>query len=159
MSRKNPNAGKPKMYKVETKPVSFKVPITHIEQSKKVMRDYLGTLAVPKKTNIASGRLSTIKLIKWLNEQFEELGIKQYEVTKIVRLNTSENDVEQGASKLLIYYENKTISEDLRFMDSGTFKSKYNITELQNLLEQGEQLYIKDNSGKSKISSFELEFK
>lgn len=159
MSRKNPNAGKPKMYKVETKPISFKVPITHIEQSKKVMRDYLGTLAVPKKTNIASGRLSTTKLIKWLNEQFEEIGIKQYKVTKIVCLNPSKKEIEQGAAKLLIYYENKTISEDLRFMDSGSFKSYYNITELQNLLKQGERLYIEDNIGKGYISSFELEFK
>jgi hypothetical protein len=108
------------------------------------------------KPMLALGRLTSKKLVKWLNEKFIELEIKNYEVTSILRTHFNQNDYECGACRLLIYFKDKTLPDD-HFLNNNNFMCFYKISELEWYLQNGYRLWLKDNSRQGYLKHFELD--
>ena len=105
---------------------------------------------------LALGRLTTAKLIDWVNFKFKELEILNFECYAISRTFFSQNDYECGACKLVIQYRNKSVDEK-SLISTGTFVCYYRIKELEWFLKNGYELCLKDNSRFGFISNFELD--
>ena len=103
-----------------------------------------------------SGRLTIKKLIKWCNDQFAKLEITDYEVFEIYRTNFNQNDYECGACRLVIRFKNKTMKEG-DYCSVGTFYCFYKISELEEYLKTGHDLYLKDNGQYGLLSNLEIE--
>lgn len=108
------------------------------------------------KPMLALGRLTSTKLINWLNEKFLELEIKSYEVTSIVRTHFTQNDYECGACRLMIFFKDKTMPND-HFLNNNHFLCFYKISELEWYLKNGYTLWLKDNSRQGYLKHFELD--
>lgn len=106
-------------------------------------------------TNLTSGRLTSKKLIKWINEKFIELGINNYEVTSISRTRFNINDYESGACRLLIHFKDRNY--DYCLFNNKSFLCFYKISELEWYLKNGYNLFIKDNSRQGFLTHFELD--
>ena len=105
---------------------------------------------------LATGRLTSKKIIAWLNEKFIEIGAENYEVTQILRTHFSQNDYECGACRLLIYFKNKTLPDD-HILNGKHFLCFYKISELEWYLKNGYKLWLKDNSRQGYLTQFELD--
>ena len=105
---------------------------------------------------LAVGRLTSKKIIAWLNEKFNELGINDYEVTHILRTHFTQNDYECGACRLLIYFKNKTLPDN-HILNNSSFLCFYKISELEWYIRNGYTLWLKDNSRQGYLKHFELD--
>ena len=105
---------------------------------------------------LALGRLTSKKLVNWLNEKFLELGIKDYEVTQISRTHFNQNDYECGACRLLIHFKDKTLNDD-HILNNRHFMCFYRISELEWYIKNGYKLWLKDNSRQGYLTQFELD--
>ena len=103
-----------------------------------------------------SGRITSKKLIAWLNEQFVKLGIKEYEVTNISRTHFSSNDYESGACRLIIDFKHKE-TEYAAVHNNGYFYCFYRIKELEDYINSGYELFIKDRGRNGVLTDFEID--
>ena len=108
------------------------------------------------KQMLADGRLTTKKLIKWLNEQFIKFEITQYEVTDISRTYFTSNDYECGACRLIIHFKHKA-TEHTAIHNNGYFYCFYRIKELENYMKEGYELYLQDKGKFGLLTDLEIE--
>ena len=102
-----------------------------------------------------SGRLTTKKLVKWVNEQFKNFELK-YEVTEISRTHFNTDAYEGGACRLLVKFRN--INMEVGSMCStGYFMCFYKISEYEEYLKNGYELYLRDKSRFGILNNFEIE--
>lgn len=103
------------------------------------------------------GRITCNKLRDWVNEKFIELGITAYVCTKVERTHYSQSDIEGGACRLLIFFDDK--DESKRTGGYHYFMSFYPICELQKYVAMGYQLSLQwesYNKGFSLIKDLEI---
>ena len=89
-----------------------------------------------------SGRLTAKKLVNWCNEQLKKHGFENHEVTEISRTHLNQDDYENGACRLYIRFKDKTMVEG-SFFSTGNFNCYYRISELQDYINAGYDLYLK----------------
>ncbi len=109
------------------------------------------------KQELVKGRLTSKKIITWLNEVFPEWGAPHIQVYEIERTRFRQDEYEAGACKLHIRYRNTEVDEG-SLMSQGSFMSFYSIRELQEYLEMGYELYLKTGQFRL-LSNIELDVK
>lgn len=111
-----------------------------------------------KTKNCLSGRLTIKKLIKWCNEQFAELGVNEHEVFEIHRTHFNQNEYECGACRLVVKFKNKKM-KDGEYGSVGMFYCFYKVSELEEHLKNGYELYLKDTGRHGLLSNLEIEIR
>jgi hypothetical protein len=104
--------------------------------------------------DILSGRLTAKKLITWCNNQFKKLEILNYEVTEIVTTKFNDYAYEGGACRLLFIVKRK----DDDFL-SCEFMGFYRISDYQEYIKKGYELYLKDTGKFGLIRDFTIEIR
>ena len=107
-------------------------------------------------TVLSTGRLTKNKLIKWLNEQFLKFEIKAYNVYKVEQTRFRDQDYEEGAYSLLIWF--KPTDEEASYQNSDYFMSFYRLSELENYAHNGSRVSLKFNNRKiATLKNLEIE--
>lgn len=104
------------------------------------------------------GRLTTKKLIAWVNEEFKKKNINDYIATSITPTRYNRDQYEGGACRLMVRYEpiNKSSINDYDF-----FLCFYRISDYQYALSKGYEIYLKKdrNNRFELIKDFEIELR
>lgn len=103
-----------------------------------------------------SGRLTAKKLVNWCNEQFKKFEIENYEVTEISRTHFNTDAYEGGAYRLLVKYRDKNM-EVGSICSTGYFMCFYRISEYQDYINNGYELYLKNNGRFGLLKDLEIE--
>jgi len=102
------------------------------------------------------GRLTAKKLVAWCNEQFSKLEIHNYEVIEITRSYFSSDHYENGACRLYVKFRDKRM-ELGNMCSTGHFLCFYRLSEYQDYINQGYELYLKDNGRFGSLKDFDIE--
>lgn len=86
---------------------------------------------------LAVGRLTKAKLIKWINYEFQRVGIKEYEVYAIEQTRYRSVEYEAGAAFLHIRFRSITNHDH-----TGLFLCFYKIKQLEDYLKNGYSLTL-----------------
>lgn len=110
-------------------------------------------------TRQITGRVTTKKLIEFMNKKFKELEMDRYEVVEIVRTRFTPDQYASGATKQYIRVADKEFPEH-----TATMYCDYTMQELTEYLDWGYILYIRirPNTGLANswtISNLELDVK
>ena len=103
-----------------------------------------------------TGRLTAKKLVNWVNQEFQKLGIKDYEVTEITKTNYSQDHYEEGASRLIVTFRNKSMDQN-SYMGLNHFLCYYRISDYDCYLKNGYELYLKDTERFGILKNFTIE--
>lgn len=100
-------------------------------------------------------RITRNYLVKWCNEQFEKLEIKEWVVTRVERTFHRPQDYENGAAHLLIFFERKALPKS---PISHYFYCFYPIWYLQKAIDNGQEMYIsfRTHSSQMMINGLEI---
>lgn len=97
--------------------------------------------AKPKKPaafDITKGRLTSARMVQWLNQEFKRLEITDWVVTAVERTHFRDQDYEAGACKLRAHFENVKSKST-----KGEFLCFYSLGEYQDHMSKGYEMYIK----------------
>lgn len=109
----------------------------------------------PEEVKILSGRLTTKKLIEWCNLKFKSLDIKTYEVFNIYPTRYTSAQYECGACRLVIQFRVKEQADKKDY--SGSFYCFFRISELEEYIRSGYELYLHSPGNRFIISDLVLD--
>jgi len=102
------------------------------------------------------GKVTSKKLVEWLNEKFKEYEINEYIVTEVVSTRFSSEQIQGGACRLYIRFNLKDVSKR-NVLLNPTFYCYYSMKELQWYINNGYELSLKLKG--SYLTNLELDLK
>ena len=98
------------------------------------------------------GRITSAKLLKWINDKFLQLELHEYKAVKIERTHFNSNDYECGACRLYVRVVYKNNPNEIT-----TFMCFYRLSDYEESLKLGYKMVLKDNGRNGIISQFEID--
>ncbi len=97
--------------------------------------------------NIITGRLTSKKLLAWLNQEFKKYpSLSNIDATNVVHTRYSRSQYEAGACRLHIYFTDSTLEKESLLHRMNYLTCDYTLSEYQDHLNSGYELYLKFKS-------------
>jgi hypothetical protein len=99
-----------------------------------------------------TGRITSKKMLKWINEKFEQFEMTSFKAIKITRTHHPSANYEAGANKLIVTVQNKNDLNNYIY-----FNCFYYLKEYEEYIKNGYELYFRFNNKFTILSDLEID--